>query len=89
MSAATTIETGLADLLEEIDRLKGELAYVKRENASLWESVHERDDKITELQASSGTVTPEDQAMLDDIESRAAKIADGLTALDALTPPPA
>lgn len=46
-------------------------------------------DKITELQNSSGSITPEDQALLDDIEARAGSITDKLDALDALTPPAA
>lgn len=44
-------------------------------------------DKITELQNSPGTITPEDQALLDTIQGRAEKIALKLEALDALTPP--
>jgi hypothetical protein len=46
----TDMEKLTADLLAEVDRLKAESAYLKRENASLWESVHDRDEKITELQ---------------------------------------
>lgn len=44
-------------------------------------------DKITELQNSPGTITPEDQASLDAIQTRAEGIAAKLEALDALTPP--
>ncbi len=44
-------------------------------------------DEIAKLQASSGTVTAEDQASLDRLETRAAAISDKLAALDALTPP--
>ena len=44
-------------------------------------------DTIAALQASVGTVTPEDQALLDQIETRAGGIATKLEALDALTPP--
>lgn len=43
--------------------------------------------KITELQNSPGTVTPEDQALLDALQSRGETIAAKLEALDALTPP--
>ena len=42
---------------------------------------------ITALQASAGQVTPEDQAFLDQIESRASAITAKLDALDAMTPP--
>lgn len=42
-------------------------------------------DKITELQNSPGEITPEDQALLDTLQTRAEGIATKLTALDALT----
>lgn len=42
---------------------------------------------IVELQNTIGTVTPEDQALLDEIERRTGAVADRLDALDALTPP--
>jgi hypothetical protein len=45
-------------------------------------------DKITELQNTSGAISPEDQALLDGIEARSAAITVKLAALDALTPPP-
>lgn len=41
-----------------------------------------------ELQNSPGAITPEDQALLDDIENRTSTIVAKLEALDALTPPP-
>jgi peptidoglycan hydrolase CwlO-like protein len=44
-------------------------------------------DKIDELQNSAGQITPEDQALLDDIDARADAVATKLEALDALTPP--
>ena len=44
-------------------------------------------DQIAALQASPGTITPADQALLDGIQTRASTIADKLDALDALTPP--
>ena len=44
-------------------------------------------DKITALQASQGQVTPEDQALLDEIQALAKAAADKITALDGLTPP--
>jgi vacuolar-type H+-ATPase subunit I/STV1 len=45
--------------------------------------------QITDLQNSAGTISAEDQALLDAIEARAASIAAALAALDALTPPSA
>jgi len=44
-------------------------------------------DTITKLQNSAGTVTPEDQALLDQLQARAETIAAKVEALDALTPP--
>ncbi len=44
---AVTFERALADLLEEIDRLKSDNAYLRTENASLWESVHTLQDMVT------------------------------------------
>lgn len=47
--------------------------------------------KIAELQSTQGQITPEDQALLDEIEVRSNTITEKLEALDALhnpTPPP-
>ncbi len=44
--------------------------------------------KIAELQSTQGQITPEDQALLDDIQARGDAIATKLEALDNLTPPP-
>lgn len=54
----------------------------------LTQDVKTLNDKITALQASAGSITPEDQALLDAIEARATSISAKLTALDAMTPPP-
>lgn len=43
--------------------------------------------KIDELQNSPGTITPEDQALLDALQVRGEAISAKLEALDALTPP--
>lgn len=44
--------------------------------------------KIAELQNSAGTVTPEDQALLDQLESQGDTLATKAEALDAMAPPP-
>ena len=44
-------------------------------------------EKIEELQNSPGEITPEDQALLDDLTTRAEGITAKLEALDNLTPP--
>lgn len=67
-------------------------AHQDREDASiagLKQDVQTLNDKITALQNSQGQITPEDQALLDDITTRGQSMSDKLEALDALTPPPA
>jgi len=49
--------------------------------------VAELNDEILKLQTTTGAITPEDQALLDGIQSRTSAIAEKLDALDALTPP--
>lgn len=44
-------------------------------------------DTIEKLQGTPGAITPEDQALLDQLEARADATAAKLEALDALTPP--
>jgi len=55
--------------------------------AGLQADVQALKDEIARLQTTPGTITPEDQALLDAIEARAAGISDKLEALDSLTPP--
>ncbi len=55
--------------------------------ADLQGDVKSLNDQIAALQASTGGITPEDQAALDALQARASTIADKLDALDALTPP--
>jgi hypothetical protein len=55
--------------------------------AALQADVKNLNDQIAALQGSQGQITPSDQALLDQIQSRASSIADKLDALDALTPP--
>ncbi len=43
--------------------------------------------KIDELQNTPGTITPQDQALLDDIQAKSSALADRLDQLDAQTPP--
>jgi len=44
---------------------------------------------IEEIQNTPGSITPEDQAILDQMEALTVTLADQLTALDAENPPPA
>lgn len=45
--------------------------------------------KIAELQSTQGQITPEDQALLDEIQAQGEALATKLEALDQVTPPPA
>jgi hypothetical protein len=49
--------------------------------------VHSQRDLIIALQNSTGGITPEDQALLDQIDARSATITAKMEALDAETPP--
>ncbi len=42
---------------------------------------------IVQLQSTQGQITAEDQALLDQIETKGAAVAERIEALDALTPP--
>jgi len=55
--------------------------------AGLTGDVKNLSDQILALQNSAGSVTPEDQALLDGIQARVKVMADKLTALDQVTPP--
>ena len=55
--------------------------------ADIVEDVKNLNAQIAALQASSGTITPEDQALLDKLQAQGAALADKLDAADALTPP--
>jgi peptidoglycan hydrolase CwlO-like protein len=44
-------------------------------------------DLITELQESAGEITPEDQALLDEVELKAAELAEKVSAVNEMTPP--
>lgn len=51
------------------------------------DDVAELKAEIEKLQNTQGTITAEDQALLDSIQARSEAIATKLEALDALTPP--
>lgn len=77
----------MSKISEFSDRQK---AFNDRQSAAvdgLVADVKALNDKITELQNTAGEITPEDQALLDDIEARSKAVTDKLEALDAQTPP--
>lgn len=55
--------------------------------SGLTDDVKNLNDQIAALQASNGSITAEDQKLLDGIQARSQAIADKLTALDNMTPP--
>lgn len=55
--------------------------------SGLTDDVKALNDKIEQLQNTAGAITPEDQALLDEIEKRGDTISTTLAALDSLTPP--
>lgn len=55
--------------------------------SGLTEDIATMNAKIQELQSTPGAITPEDQALLDDLQQRGEAIAQRLEALDALRPP--
>ena len=54
----------------------------------LTQDIKTLNDKITQLQNSPGTITPEDQALLDEVQAQAGSIADKVAALDDQTAAP-
>lgn len=70
-SFAARVNTSFDKIGASVDGLVGDVDTLKK--------------KIEELQNSSGSITPEDQALLDAIEARANTVGDKLAALDAAT----
>lgn len=67
-------------------------AFNDRQDAAITDlqgDVQNLNDQITALQNSPGSITPEDQALLDGLTARGESIATKLEALDNLTPPKA
>ena len=57
--------------------------------AALTTDVAELNNQIAALQTSPGQITPDDQALLNDIEAKGKSLAEQLDALNSLVPPPA
>lgn len=69
------------------DAVQASFAQINMSVTDLQGDVKSLQDQIAALQNSAGTITPEDQALLDGIQSQAAAVATKLQALDDLTPP--
>lgn len=78
----------MATIQEFADKVNAEFDKISAAVDGLVVDVKTLNDKIAELQNSAGTVTPADQALLDDIQSKAANIASKVGALDAQTEAP-
>jgi hypothetical protein len=70
---AATVQSHFDSVATSIDGLSGDVQGLK--------------DMIETLQNTPGAITPEDQALLDQIQSRAEEIASRIVTLDAMTPP--
>ena len=78
----------MSKISEFADKMKLHNAAVDTAVDGLTADIQALNDKITALQNSAGAVTPEDQALLDELETRGATLTAKIQALDALTPPP-
>lgn len=81
----TTLQIIMSKISEFADKQNAHNDAIDSAVSGLTGDIKSLNDKIAELQASAGTVTPEDQALLDAIEARGQSIADKLAALDAQT----
>jgi hypothetical protein len=85
------LETSTCKIMSAIsDFATKQAAFNDRQDAAiagLTSDIQNLEDQIAKLQSTQGAITPEDQALLDGIQARAATISDKLDALDALTPP--
>lgn len=83
-SLKNTIMSAISDFSAKLD------AFFTRQDAAVTDlqaDVQNLTDQIAALQTTQGAITPEDQALLDTIQTRASTISDKLDALNALTPP--
>lgn len=83
-----TLETKIMTVISDFAAKQN--AFNARMDASiqgLTGDVAELNRKIQELQNTSGVITPEDQALLNDLEQRGEAIAQRLEAMDAERPP--
>lgn len=81
------LEKIMSAISDFADKMKIHNDAVDAAIAGLTGDVKNLQDQIAALQASQGTITAADQALLDGIEAKAADVQTKLSALDALTPP--
>jgi len=78
----------MSQLSDYAGRVSTHLDKIDAAHSGLSEDVAFLKAEITRIQNSAGTVTPEDQAILNAMEARISAMSDRVAALDALTPPP-
>lgn len=86
--AVQIIITAMASKIAEFAAAQN--AFNDRQDAAISDlaaDIKSLDDQIAALQATSGAITPEDQALLDGIQARSSAVSDKLDALNALTAP--
>lgn len=85
------LETQIQNIMSAISDFKTKQdahnAKIDAAVAGLTADIEAQTALIQQLQSTQGQITPEDQALLDEIDSRNAAIAAKLEALDALNPP--
>lgn len=82
-----TLEAIMSAITDFSDKMKIFFDRQDKAVSDLQDDVKSLQDQIAALQNSPGTITPEDQALLDEIQTRASTVSDKLDALDSLTPP--
>lgn len=90
-SGLEQINTNLTTLMSAVSEfIAAQTAFQARQDIAvdgLVADVKALNEKITALQSSDGTLSPEDQTALDAIQAHSAAISEKLEALDAATPP--
>lgn len=90
-SGLEQINTNLTTLMSAVSEfIAAQTAFQARQDIAvdgLVADVKALNEKITALQSSEGTLSPEDKTALDAIQAHSAAISEKLEALDAATPP--
>lgn len=71
-----------------VDALMAYIASIGADIDDLVAKIKTLNDTIAQLQATQGQLTPEDQALLDNIQAQGKALADKADAADGKTPPP-
>ncbi len=87
-NALFTMEKIMSAISDFADKMKAHNDKVDAAVSGISGDLDNLKAQITALQNSQGQITPADQALLDGIEAKAGSIADKVSALDDLTPPP-